>query len=201
MSKLIPIVAGVTGTAIIGAGGGYLLSTQNTKTIKDSFKPALIKLDNSEEELLKIKLTKLKTGTIFSGNKKLKEAQDKEKTTTNSGLADLKKACQEIYDSGFTNKNSDTFKDFQAYCAKTNKDKVAKGKWAIDDSTAQWKTKHEKLKNPKSSLIAELNQIANTKSTNGEELKTWCKNNGELVFEGDEDKTFKNIEEFCTKDS
>ncbi|OAL09820.1 hypothetical protein A6V39_05175 [Candidatus Mycoplasma haematobovis] len=195
MSKLLPVVAiGAGGTAVISGVGGYLLSTQNTKTIKESFKDALIDLTSKEDTLLKEKLKKLKSGKVNSNNTKLSDAKSKITDGTDGGLAELKQACQEIYDSGFTNKESKIFLDFQAYCARTNKDKITNGRWF--DTGANWKTRYGKLNG---SLAPKLAEIKSKNSSTGDELKDWCNEVADLVFEGDTDLNYINAQTYCGK--
>lgn len=200
MSKLLPFVAGITGTTIITGVGGYLLSTQVNKTIKESFKDSLIDLKDNANELLKKKLKKLQEGNSEPENHKLKEAKKKKDTGTDNGLDELKAGCQEIYDSKFVNRGSNIFKDFQSFCSWNIKDKFDSGKWAIDIGDTKWNEKHTKLKSPKSPLVSELKQISKETSQDGNKLKAWCQKTGDLIFEGEDNETYKNINEFCTKD-
>ncbi|OAL09813.1 hypothetical protein A6V39_05140 [Candidatus Mycoplasma haematobovis] len=194
MSKFLPIVAGATGTAIIAGGGGYLLSTQNTK-IRDTFKEALINLD-TETDLVNEKLEKLKENSSDPKHPKLKEAKTKESSKKGDGLKDFKSACQEIYDSSFTNKNSDTFKDFQSFCARTIKDRITKTGWATNN--AKWKDRFNKLKVDATKPSSDsLKQIATKDSATGDELKNWCETKANEVFEGEKNLEFKDASASC----
>ncbi|OAL09831.1 hypothetical protein A6V39_05230 [Candidatus Mycoplasma haematobovis] len=197
MSKFIPIVAGITGTLTVSAVGGYLLSTQNTTIVRNKFKDAIIDLDR-ENDLITKKLTKLKDASTRPTNLKLKSAQTKEKVSSNSGLNEFKEGCKEIYDSVFEKKESELFKDFQNYCAKTNKDKIGEGEWAT--TGAQWNNRFAKLNQDNTKPISpSLIAVSKKESNNGDSLKRWCDEKADAVFEGDENKEFKDVKSFCGK--
>ncbi|OAL09827.1 hypothetical protein A6V39_05210 [Candidatus Mycoplasma haematobovis] len=210
MSKLIPIVAGVTGTAAVATGGSYWLLTQNTKEetkieinkvfVRNKFQHALIDLTGAGDTLLKEKLKKLKGASVNPNNDKLQVAKTKGGGETD-GLAELKDGCRIIYNSEFSDESSNVFGDFKDYCSKNIKDQITATKWAVGDTGFQWKTKHDALKQPKTgiTLVAELSTIASEESTDGGKLKAWCTGIENSVFKGPEDDTYKNANEFCTK--
>ncbi|OAL09823.1 hypothetical protein A6V39_05190 [Candidatus Mycoplasma haematobovis] len=198
MSKLLPTIAvGVGGTAVIGGVGGYLLSTQNTKTIKETFNEAIINFE-TEDKLVKEKLKKLKDATDLSEKSIFKVAQVAEKKTTDSGLAEFKKACTKIYDSNFTKKDSETFNNFKDYCARTIKDKVTTEKWASTD--ANWENRLTKLKNNNPRPLSEtLTKLPKKSNVDKEALQRWCTNAESLVFEGESNLDFKDAQAYCGK--
>ncbi|OAL09822.1 hypothetical protein A6V39_05185 [Candidatus Mycoplasma haematobovis] len=169
----------------------------NIVKIRNTFGEAIINF-STENTLVSEKLKKLKEDSSDPKHTKLKEAKRKEIAKPNDGLEDFRNACQEIYYSGFTNKSSDTFKDFQSFCARTIKDKITKESWATD--RANWKGRFDKLNkkeiNPSSQ---ELQQIASKTSQNGNELRDWCTKVADLVFEGSENASFRDAQASCGK--
>ncbi|OAL09902.1 hypothetical protein A6V39_03255 [Candidatus Mycoplasma haematobovis] len=197
MSKLVPVIAGITGTTIIGTGGTYLLLTQNTTTIKGKFEKALIDF-TKDTTLITAKLNKLKDGTVNSDIQKLKNAQTKAKTDVNSAKEDFQKACEEIYKSTFDKKESPLFKDFKEYCSWNVKDKVGDTSWA--DGSATWNTRFNKLnQNGTKPLSSSLKKVAKGSNTNGTELQKWCNDIAVEVFGGDDDLEFKDAKEHCKR--
>ncbi|OAL09907.1 hypothetical protein A6V39_03280 [Candidatus Mycoplasma haematobovis] len=199
MSKLVPIVAGVTGTTIIGVGGGYLLSTQNTKSFKIEFKHAILDF-TKDTALITEKLTKLKSSNSVPKHSKLISAKNKEVKGTNQGLNDFKEGCKEIYNSAFDKKDSDLFRDFQSYCSKNIKDVITTENWFA--SGADWSARFNKLKveNTKPSSVS-LTTIANGAGNDGNKLKEWCENIANSIYEGEDNLEFKDAKASCGKDN